>query len=340
MEFAANGRCFPGYTSHDRILDEAVDEQGPDALLRICEPVNKFPEFVSYAVRRLKTLCPQMGKVKIAQTLARAGLHLGATTVGRMLNDGPKPVVEPEMPRRRDTKIVAKFPDHAYHIDLTAIPTQSGFWAPWFPGSLPQCWPFCWWVLAVLDHFSRRIVAVGVFANKPDCRTVCTLLGRSFLKREPNHLISDRDSIFDCDAFRNWAKRKEIRVRYGAVGKHGSIAVIERFFRTLKTEFARQVTIPMRRHDFQRELHRYIDWFNQHRPHETLAGCTPNEIYFGRKPANRRPRVEPRKSWPRRSKCAKPQTLVAGSPGDVVTIEVAFEHDRLHLPVVSLGRAA
>ena len=172
MEFAANGRCFPGYTSHDRILDEAVDEQGPDALLRICEPVNKFPEFVSYAVRRLKTLCPQMGKVKIAQTLARAGLHLGATTVGRMLNDGPKPVVEPEMPRRRDTKIVAKFPDHAYHIDLTAIPTQSGFWAPWFPGSLPQCWPFCWWVLAVLDHFSRRIVAVGVFANKPDCRTV------------------------------------------------------------------------------------------------------------------------------------------------------------------------
>ncbi len=42
-------------------------------------PVNKFPEFVSHAVRRLKTLCPSMGKVKIAQILARAGLHLGMT---------------------------------------------------------------------------------------------------------------------------------------------------------------------------------------------------------------------------------------------------------------------
>ncbi|MDP6717575.1 MAG: hypothetical protein QGF59_02925 [Pirellulaceae bacterium] len=60
-----------------------VDEQGPDALLQIRDPVNKFPDFVRYAVQRLKTLCSSMGKVKIAQTLSRAGLRLGATTVGR-----------------------------------------------------------------------------------------------------------------------------------------------------------------------------------------------------------------------------------------------------------------
>ena len=46
-----------------------VDEQGPDALLQIRDPVNKFPDFVRYAVQRLKTLCSSMGKVKIAQTL-------------------------------------------------------------------------------------------------------------------------------------------------------------------------------------------------------------------------------------------------------------------------------
>ena len=55
------------------------------------EPVNKFPDFVRYAVQRLKTLCPGMGKVKIAQTLCRAGLHLGATTVGRILKEPPHP---------------------------------------------------------------------------------------------------------------------------------------------------------------------------------------------------------------------------------------------------------
>jgi len=50
-----------------------VDEQGPDALLQIREPVNKFPDFVRYAVQRLKALCPTMGKVKITQTLCGAG---------------------------------------------------------------------------------------------------------------------------------------------------------------------------------------------------------------------------------------------------------------------------
>jgi hypothetical protein len=32
----------------------------------------------------------------------------------------------------------------------------------------------------------------------------------------------------------------------------------------------------------------YIDWCNEHRPHMTLGGRTPNEVYFGCKPANRR----------------------------------------------------
>jgi len=44
-----------------------VDEQGPDALLQLPEPVNQFPDFVRHIVRRLKALCPSMGKVKIAR---------------------------------------------------------------------------------------------------------------------------------------------------------------------------------------------------------------------------------------------------------------------------------
>ena len=53
-----------------------IDEDGPNALLQTTEPVNKFPDLVRYIVRRLKSLCPQLGKVKIAEMLCRAGLHL------------------------------------------------------------------------------------------------------------------------------------------------------------------------------------------------------------------------------------------------------------------------
>ena len=64
-----------------------IDEQGPDALLQLREPVNKLPDFVRYIVQRLKTLNPTMGKIKIAETLCRAGLHLGVTTVGRIIKE-------------------------------------------------------------------------------------------------------------------------------------------------------------------------------------------------------------------------------------------------------------
>ena len=67
-----------------------IDDQGADALLQLREPVNKFPDFVRYIVQRLKILCPTMGKVKIAETLCRAGLHLGVTTVRRILKEEPQ----------------------------------------------------------------------------------------------------------------------------------------------------------------------------------------------------------------------------------------------------------
>jgi len=39
-----------------------LDEEGPDALVRLPEPVNRFPDFVSYLVRRLKVLCPALSR--------------------------------------------------------------------------------------------------------------------------------------------------------------------------------------------------------------------------------------------------------------------------------------
>jgi len=51
-----------------------VDDEGTNALIQIREPVNRFPDFVRYAVQRLKALCPSLGKAKIAEMLCRAGL--------------------------------------------------------------------------------------------------------------------------------------------------------------------------------------------------------------------------------------------------------------------------
>ena len=151
-----------------------IDDQGANALLQLREPVNKFPDFVRYIVQRLKTLSPAMGKVKIAETLCRAGLHLGVTTVGRILKEEPQSNPADEPPSTR--VVTAKHPNHVWHVDLTAVPTSAGFWAPWLPFALPQCWPFCWWVAAVIDHDSRRVMGIETFRNNPTAVSVSHFL--------------------------------------------------------------------------------------------------------------------------------------------------------------------
>jgi hypothetical protein len=57
------------------------NDEGEAALVRMEEPVNKYPAYVAYLVRHLKALSPTLGKERIAHMLARAGLHLSASTV-------------------------------------------------------------------------------------------------------------------------------------------------------------------------------------------------------------------------------------------------------------------
>ena len=99
-------------------------------------------------------------------------------------------------------------------------------------------------------------MSVGVFASGPHCRAVCTSLRQTLrrVKATPKYIVCDRDSIFDCHALRRWVKRKGIQPpRYGAVGKHGTIAVIERFTLTMKNACTRRMIVPLRREAFRRE---------------------------------------------------------------------------------------
>jgi putative transposase len=239
--------------------------------------------------------------------------------------------------------VTAKRPNHVWHVDLTTVPTAAGFWTTWLPLALPQCWPFCWWVAVAVDHFSRRVMGVAVFARQPTSLAVRTFLGRTIAKAGTalKYIICDRGSQFDCDAFRHWCRRSGIKPpRYGAIGQHGSIAVVERFILTLKTGCTRSLLVPYCRESFLRELRLFGEWYNEARPHSRLGGKTPGESYGGKNPANRSPRFKPRSRWARGSPCARPQALIKGQPGIHLELKVTFYKGRRHLPVVKLTRAA
>jgi hypothetical protein len=88
------------------------------------------------------------------------------------------------------------------------------------------------------------------------------------------------------------------------------------------------------------EIASYVNWYNEHRPHQALHGATPIEIYEAKRPANRKPRLEPRARYPASSKCAAPQARVSGKPGCRLKLVVTHVDGEKHLPIVSLRKSA
>ena len=54
-------------------------------------------------------------------------------------------------------------------------------------------------------------------------------------RASPRSIIADQGTEFGR-VFRRWCRRKGIRPRRGPVGEHGSLAIVERFIRSMKSE--------------------------------------------------------------------------------------------------------
>jgi hypothetical protein len=72
-------------------------------------------------------------------------------------------------------------------------------------------------------------VAACVTQHEPSAQEIARLYG-CLVERHgaPPHLVTDQGGQFTGEVFRNAVKTAGCRLRFGAVGKSGSIAVIER----------------------------------------------------------------------------------------------------------------
>jgi len=313
-----------------------LDEEGPRALVRAREPVNRFPHFVRELVRALRSTLPMLGKVRLAQMLARLGLHLTPSTVARMLKESSRPRRPPRATRTQPasttaivSRVTARGPHDVWHVDLTALPLVSGWWVPWLPQALSQVWPFCFWLAAVLDHTSRSVMAWSLHRKQPSAAEVCRLLdaARAQAGRPPRYIISDQGTQFEGE-FHEWCKANGVRPRFGAVGESGSIAIIERFFRSLKGEMLRRLSVlPLSKVALGKELAAWLDWHHHHRPHQGLGGQTPAEVLRGLAPAKDGARIATRER---------------DGPEQVreLAIRIEFVRGKRHLPIIHLKRAA
>jgi transposase InsO family protein len=125
----------------------------------------------------------------------------------------------------------------------------------------------------VIDAYTRAVIATG---GHPTAEWMCALVSRAIrgTNATPVHLISDHGPQFTSLAFKRLLRRRRIRHRYGAVGRHGS-AIIERFWRTLKREALDATSSWLTVGALAQVVSRFADWFNRHRPHQGLQGRAP-----------------------------------------------------------------
>ncbi|MBU2512796.1 DDE-type integrase/transposase/recombinase [bacterium] len=192
------------------------------------QPWNKTLESLAALVWRISKDNIDWGRVRISNQLKLLNIFLAASTVRNILQH-PKPR-NPQSIRcsknyltksENGCRIPAWYPNHLWSIDLTEV----YYWG---------LWKIC--VLVAIDHFSRQVVAVTPL-EVPSTGFVINALEAAFENiGKPKHIISDHGSVFTSAAFGEFIDSNGAKIRYGAVGEHGSIVVTERVIETLKHE--------------------------------------------------------------------------------------------------------
>jgi Integrase core domain len=102
----------------------------------------------------------------------------------------------------------------------------------------------------------------------------------------PAHFISDHARCFTGKVFRRKLLRLRVKQRFGAIGKKGSIALIERLWRTLKDTLGLRLLRPSTAVDLAATVELGLLHYAHFRPHQGIGGATPAEVYFGRTPSH------------------------------------------------------
>jgi transposase InsO family protein len=170
------------------------------------------------------------------------------------------------------------------------------------------------------------VVGFSVFCKQPTGQQVSEMLDRAVerVSRAPKYTVTDQGPQFWSE-YLTWCERHGIKPRYGAVGEHGSLAVIERFFLTLKTEAMRVIMVPFGLGAMRAELVAFVEWYDAHRPHQSFGGRTPAEVYEGRKRAD---------------KGAGNRAATRLTSGKRLALRVSYVDGRKHLPTVELRATA
>lgn len=242
-----------------------ADEDGPPALIAAHPPLRSTQAAIERALAGMPRLRQDLRARlrKFLDTIC-ASLPQRASRLRRRPEENATTT-----PRRWTAKesFVALYRNHFWTADFTV------FWQQDRPD---------WYLLAIVDVFSRKRLAFALFVGEPSAEQAAALLRSAIAAYSaPKYFVSDQGSEFTGGAFIQALAQHGTEPRLGAVGQKGSIAIIERFWLTLKTSLETKTILPLLPDTLAERIGAFMDWYDSRRPHSSLACATPAEVYSG-----------------------------------------------------------
>lgn len=225
------------------------------------------------AIDELYTAHPFYGRRQMTLTLRRAGYEVNPKRVRRLMQKMglaaiyPKPRTTVATPGHRIYPYLLRgveitHPNQVWSTDITYVPMANGFM----------------YLTAVIDWYSRYVLSWQL-SNTLDASFCIEALQQALQSGRPEIFNTDQGSQFTADAFTSILEAAEVRISMDGKGRALDNIFVERLWRTVKYEdiyLHHYETVPQ----LYVGLGNYFHFYNQERPHQSLAGRSPAEVYF------------------------------------------------------------
>jgi putative transposase len=227
---------------------------------------------VKHRIDTIYTDQPFYGSRRIRNTLQEEGFDIGRDAVRQFMREMgleaiyPKPDLSKPAPENKVYPYLLRgvksaYPNHVWGIDITYIRLQRG-------------WMY---LVAILDWYSRYIVSWEL-SETLEIAFVLTCVDRALSKAVPTIFNSDQGSHFTSPQCVDRVLNAGAKVSMDGRGRAMDNIFTERLWRTVKYEH-----VYLNDYAFPREarlgIGRYLRFYCEDRPHQSLGYKRPVEIY-------------------------------------------------------------
>lgn len=217
-----------------------------------------------------------LGKKPIKYLLEKQGIFTSEHRISRLmkemrltvnkplnLQNYKSPIHRSKYPNHINNNYTALKPNTVWASDITYIKVESEYK----------------FICVIIDIFSRKVISHQVSDTIDSTLTLKTFECAYNKRGKPNNMVfhSDQGVQYTSYVFRSYLKEHNITQSFSTPGSPTENAVCESFFARLKYESLYQkmfTTVA----EVESELNKYIDCYNNRRPHRKLNFKTPTEI--------------------------------------------------------------